>query len=36
VLLKNSGNACRCLQNANIYVAGSNADNIGKPAGADV
>ena len=33
VLLKNSGNALPLSPNANIYVAGRNADNIGNQAG---
>ena len=33
VLLKNSGNALPLAPNANIYVAGRNADNIGNQAG---
>ena len=33
VLLKNSGNALPLSPNANVYVAGRNADNIGNQAG---
>ena len=33
VLLKNDGARCRCAKRADVYVAGSNADDIGNQAG---